>query len=203
MMEISSPALMNWIMHYGYIGLFCLLMLGIVGVPFPDEFVMTFAGYLIFKGHLHPGPTLIAAFLGTVCGMSLSYAIGRVVGTRLIGRFGHLVHITPEKLASVNAWFERFGKWILVFGYFLTGFRHLVAVVAGATKLKMTAFALFAYSGALIWSLTFISLGYFVGEQWTHVSDHAEMVALILTLLACVGALIYSLKRRGQWGDPA
>lgn len=195
-MEISSQTVMNWIIHYGYIGLFCLLMLGIVGVPFPDEFVMTFAGYLIFKGHLDTCPTLAAAFMGSVCGISLSYVIGRIVGAPLIERFGHLVHITSERLTLVNAWFERFGKWLLVFGYFLTGFRHLVAIVAGTTKLRLPAFALFAYTGALIWALTFISLGYFLGEQWTRVSDHAEIVALMLAFFVCVAALIYFFRRR-------
>jgi membrane protein DedA with SNARE-associated domain len=195
-MEISSQTILNWIIQYGYIGLFCLLMLGIVGVPFPDELTMTCAGYLIFKGYLQPGPTIIAAFLGSVCGISLSYTIGRVVGTSLIDRYGNRFHVTPQKLKSINQWFERFGKWTLVFGYFLTGFRHLVAIVAGTVELRLPAFALFAYTGALIWSVTFISLGYFLGEQWTRIAGHAETVALILTALVCAAGPIYLLRRR-------
>jgi membrane protein DedA with SNARE-associated domain len=195
-MEISSQTILSWIIQYGYIGLFCLLMLGIVGVPFPDELTMTCAGYLIFKGYLQPGPTIIAAFLGSVCGISLSYAIGRVVGTGLIDRYGHRFHVTPEKLKSINAWFGRFGKWTLVFGYFLTGIRHMVAIVAGTARLRLSAFALFAYAGALIWSVTFISLGYFLGEQWTHIAGHAETIALILTALVCAAGAVYYLKRR-------
>ncbi len=195
-MEISSQTILHWIMQYGYIGIFCLLMLGIVGVPVPDELIMTCAGYLIFKGYLQPAPTVIAAFLGAVCGISLSYTIGRVVGTSLIDKFGPLVHLTPEKLKSIHGWFERFGKWTLVFGYFLTGFRHLVAIVAGTVKLRVPAFAPFAYTGALIWSVTFISLGYLLGEQWNRMARHAETVALILTILVCAAGAIYLLKRR-------
>jgi membrane protein DedA with SNARE-associated domain len=201
-MEISSQTIANWIIQYGYIGLFCLLMLGIVGVTFPDELTMTCSGYLIFKGYLQPGPTIIAAFLGSVCGISLSYTIGRVVGTRLIDKYGHRFHVTPEKLKSINAWFERFGKWTLVFGYFLTGIRHLVAIMAGAAKLRISSFALFAYTGALIWSVTFISLGYFLGEQWTHIAGHARTIALILTALVCTAGVIYFLKRRREQPAP-
>jgi membrane protein DedA with SNARE-associated domain len=29
--------IMHWIAHYGYLALFGLLMLGIVGLPVPDE----------------------------------------------------------------------------------------------------------------------------------------------------------------------
>jgi len=201
-MDISSQTILHWIIQYGYIGIFCLLMLGIVGVPFPDELIMTCAGYLIFKGDLQPAPTIIAAFLGSVCGISLSYCIGRVLGTTLIDKFGHLVHLTPEKLKSVNEWFERFGKWTLVFGYFLTGFRHLVAIVAGTAKLRVSAFALFAYAGALIWAVTFISFGYFLGDQWKHIGRHSETAALILALLACVAGVIYFLKRRRTQPTP-
>ncbi len=195
-MEITSQTVMNWIIQYGYIGLFCLLMFGILGVPFPDELIMTCAGYLIFKGYLQPEPTFVAAFTGSACGISLSYTIGRVAGTRLIDRFGYLAHITPDRLRSIDAWFERFGKWTLVFGYFITGFRHLIAIVAGTTRLRVHAFALYAYTGALIWSLTFILLGYFLGEQWASIATHAETIALILAAAVCVGAGIYFLGPR-------
>ena len=195
-MDISAQTILSWITQYGYIGLFCLLMFGIVGVPVPDELIMTGAGYLIFKGYLHPVPTVVVAFTGSACGISLSYTIGRVGGTRLIGRYGHLVHVTPDKLRSIRAWFERFGKWTLTFGYFITGFRHLVAIVAGTVKLEIPAFALFAYAGALLWSVTFISLGYFLGEQWTVISRHAETTALVVAGIVCATAAAYFLVRR-------
>jgi membrane protein DedA with SNARE-associated domain len=38
-----------WIRHYGYWGIFSSLLLGIVGVPIPDEWLLTFAGYLVYK----------------------------------------------------------------------------------------------------------------------------------------------------------
>jgi membrane protein DedA with SNARE-associated domain len=39
----------SWIAQYGYVALLGLLMLGIVGLPIPDETLLTFAGYLVFK----------------------------------------------------------------------------------------------------------------------------------------------------------
>ena len=35
-------------------------------------------------------------------------------------------------------------------------------------------FALFAYTGVFLWSITFISLGYFLGDHWTLVSRRRE-----------------------------
>jgi membrane protein DedA with SNARE-associated domain len=58
-------------------------MLGIAGLPVSDELIMTYAGYLIFKGILYPIPTIIIAFSGSVCSISLSYFLGLTVGVPL------------------------------------------------------------------------------------------------------------------------
>ena len=47
-------AVFGWISTYGYAGIFFALVLGIVGLPIPDETVMVFCGYLISTGRLHP-----------------------------------------------------------------------------------------------------------------------------------------------------
>ena len=62
----------DWISRYGDPAIFLLLMLGIFGLPVPDETLLTFAGYLCFKGKLGLGTTYLAAFLGSVCGISIS-----------------------------------------------------------------------------------------------------------------------------------
>ena len=64
----------NWIAHYGYAAIFSLLILGIVGLPVPDEWLLTFAGYLIFTNHLRAIPTLAAAMIGSMCGITASSA---------------------------------------------------------------------------------------------------------------------------------
>ena len=51
----------NWIIQYSYPVLFALLMLGIVGLPLPDETLLTFAGYLVFVEELALLPTIGAA----------------------------------------------------------------------------------------------------------------------------------------------
>ncbi len=181
--------------QYGYLGLFGLLMFGIVGVPVPEETLLTVAGVLVYRGHLRLEPTLLAAFLGSACGITVSYGLGRGVGRVVTRRLGHLVRVTPEQIERVEAWFERVGHWGLLWGYFLPGIRHLTALVAGATKLRYRDFALFAYSGALIWSLTFISLGTLAGRHWERV--YAEVHAnLKLASLLVAGAIVVALAIR-------
>ena len=185
-----TDAVLQWITQYGYVAIFLLLMLGIAGLPVPDEWLLTFSGYLIFKGRLHPAITLAAAFCGSACGITFSYWLGRTFGLYLIHRFGRYLHITDEKMSKAHQWFERAGEWSLTFGYYIPGVRHLTALVAGAAELRPAKFALFAYSGALIWSCTFLSLGYFVGEGWTHASEEAHKYIVIASAALAAAGLI-------------
>ena len=125
-----------------------------------------FVGYSIYRSRLHSVPAVLSAFLGTVCGISLSYALGRGFGRFVIPHWHRFENVGSEPLKRVQDWFRRAGRWALVFGYYLPGVRHLTAYVAGTSGLRFSGFAVFAYAGAVLWSLTFVSLGYFLGEKW-------------------------------------
>lgn len=185
-----------WITQYGYGAIFVLLMLGIVGLPVPDETLLTFAGYLVFKEKLAFLPTLAAAFLGSSCGISVSYACGRGLGTYLVRKVGPVLRLTPEHLSEVQTWFVRWGKYTLFVGYFVPGVRHFTAFVAGSSKLPLSVFALFAYSGALVWTSSFIGLGYLFGEEWARLSGTVHRLLIILAAVVLLALALYVLFMR-------
>ncbi len=191
-----------WITQYGYGAIFVLLMLGIVGLPVPDETLLTFAGYLVFKQKLTFLPTLATAFLGSSCGITVSYACGRGLGLHLVRKVGPLLRLEPEHLSQVQTWFARWGKYALIIGYFVPGVRHVTAFVAGSSKLSLPVFALFAYSGALVWTSSFIGLGYLFGEEWAHLSDTLHRPLIMLAALISLALALYLLLWRRRQTVP-
>lgn len=192
----------QWISSYGYLGIFSLLLLGIVGLPVPDETLLVFSGYLIFRGILHPFVTLIAAFLGSSCGISISYLLGRLLGRSVVSHYGRYFGITPKRLEKAHDWFRRIGYWSLAVGYFVPGVRHLTAIAAGLSELEVPAFIAFAYSGAFLWVSSFLLLGYYFGENWHLVLDllHNNLVialSILTSLLFLLLAVAY-WKRLNQ-----
>ena len=185
-----------WITQYRYGAIFVLLMLGIVGLPVPDETLLTFAGYLVFKQKLTFLPTLATAFLGSSCGITVSYACGRGLGLHLVRKVGPLLRLKPEHLSQVQTWFARWGKYTLIIGYFVPGVRHVTAFVAGSSKLPLPVFGLFAYSGALVWTSSFIGLGYLFGEEWAHLSDTLHRPLIMLAALISLALALYLLLWR-------
>lgn len=185
-----NDAVLQWVSTYGYIAIFSLLVLGIVGLPVPDEFLLTGCGFLVYRGDLSLAPTLIAAALGSMCGISCSYIIGRTLGWKFLhSRFGRLLHISDVQIRRVHDWFDRIGHWALMIGYFVPGVRHFTAIVAGTSKLELRSFAMFAYSGALIWVCTFVFLGYHFGSQWEKILDIVDRNLKVGSSLA--GGLIF------------
>jgi membrane protein DedA with SNARE-associated domain len=191
-------SVLGWVAHYGYVGIFGLLMLGIVGLPIPDETLLMFTGYLISKHELEPLPAFAAGFLGSICGITVSYALGRMLGLYLVTRLGHFLHIEPEALEQVRAWYERKGKYGLVISYFIPGIRHLAAYVAGSSRLSLPVFATFAYLGGLLWSGSFISIGYVLGDEWRQMSVSLHRYLLIgagvITVVIAIGFIL--MRRR-------
>jgi len=187
----------SWIAQYGYVALFGLLMLGIVGLPIPDETLLTFVGYLVFKHELAPIPAALAAISGSLCGITLSYGLGRSFGPYLVLHVGHLFGSQPQDLDRVRAWYGRWGKYALAVGYFVPGLRHFVALVAGSSKLPLRVFVPFAYTGGLLWSMTFLSLGYGLGEEWAHTSATLHRFLMFATgIIITLIIVVFTVRKR-------
>jgi membrane protein DedA with SNARE-associated domain len=195
---MSLEQLQPLIGHYGYAGIILLLMFGIIGLPIPDETLLTLVGYFVFRGTLQPIPSFCSAFIGTSCGISASFAIGRFGGRRFVRRFGRRLHITPERMSRVRAWFKRHGRWSLPLGYFVPGVRHLIAIIAGSSGLEIPTFAFFAYVGAFVWSGVFITAGYYLGEGWAIFPVIMRRTAIGLFIIVLLGLMIYWALRRRQ-----
>jgi membrane protein DedA with SNARE-associated domain len=161
-------------------------MFGIVGLPVPDETLLAFTGYLVHQGTLSLPLAFASALAGSMCGISLSYFLGRAFGLGLIHRYGRYVRITEAHVNKAHDWFRRWGHWSLTFGYFIAGVRHFTAYAAGMSDLEPRQFALFAYSGAVLWVSTFLGLGYFLGERWTMVERIVQRYGVETTVVAAI-----------------
>ncbi len=190
-------ALIHWISLYGYPGLTALLMLGIVGLPIPDETLLVFAGFLISQGKLSPAPTFLAGFAGAVSGISLSYLLGRILGRTVVDRYGRYLHLTHERLSRIECWFERAGDWLLPLGYFIPGVRHFTALTAGIVRLPYPRFSLFAYTGAALWVAAFLTLGFFVGDHWRDAMSYIHRYTWwFVVAIAVAGSATLFFQRR-------
>lgn len=192
-MEILPDAFAVWIIQYGSFALFALLAVGIICLPIPEDTLMIFAGILMNQGYLPIGWAILAALSGSICGITTSYFIGYKAGDFLIKKYGVYVGLTQARMEQVHWWFERFGGWFLVIGYFIPGLRHFTGLFAGFSAMEFRHFAFYAYIGAVAWVSLMLSVGYFFGHCCEQVFEVVENNVEIIVPLVGVLIIVYLL----------
>jgi membrane protein DedA with SNARE-associated domain len=179
----SITGLLN---HYGYIVLLIALILELIAFPLPGEVLMTYCGFLINQHKLNWLLSIIIAASGTIIGITISYFVGSKLGVTFFKRYGHYIHLGPDKLDKTSVWFNKYGNRLLLISYFIPGVRHITGYFSGITEISYKKFALNAYIGALLWTATFISLGKVLGTNW-------EKYHSMITKYLIIGGLIIAL----------
>jgi membrane protein DedA with SNARE-associated domain len=165
------------------------------GVPLP----VAGDALVVYLGHRFAGSplALVGAWLGllavVVAGSSNLYLISRRWGRPLVeGRLGPLFHLTPERIATVDRWFQRWGALAVIFGRHVFGFRVTVTVVAGILGLRYRVFALSVLISSAPWAAIWLWIGVRFGErigrfisvhQWSYLVLAGGFVALFLAAL--------------------
>lgn len=180
-------------MHYGYIGIIAALASGIVGLPIPDEVLLTFVGYNVSLGSFTYAGAIASGFAGAFLGITVSYLLGLKLGLPLLHRVGPKIHITEEKIQRTHDLFEKYGPVLLMVGYFIPGVRHLTAYFAGITGLGIRKFCLYAYTGALLWVGVFVTLGWKLGDNYRYVEYYVHQYGTKLFFFAILALAIVAV----------
>lgn len=154
--------------HYGYWAIAILLAGGIIGLPVPDELILMFCGYLVFSEELHFLSTIVWCFCGSITGMTVSYILGAKFGLIALNKFGKYFGMKEKHLNMAQAWFQRFGPFTILIGYYIPGIRQLTAFSSAVGRIPYWKFLLFAIPGGLLWVILFVKIGIYIGYSWTH-----------------------------------
>src|SRR5699024_9514200 len=85
--------------------------------------------------------------------------------------------------------FDKYGKYMLFICYFIPGVRHVAAYIAGITYFSFKRFAIYAYSGAFVWVLTFLILGNRLGRNWHVIFTFVKEDVWILAALGVMAVI--------------
>lgn len=194
---------MNYIIelfnHYGYIVLFISLLLELIAFPLPGEALMTYCGFAIYTNEMSWPFSIVVAAVGTITGITISYIVGRVLGTSFFEKHGHYIHLDKKRIDKISIWFQGYGNKLLLMAYFIPGVRHVTGYFSGMTKISYRRFAVSAYIGAFIWTTTFISLGTVLGANWEKYHSLLKRYLVIISvIIAMIIVSIYIYKNYKQ-----
>lgn len=180
---------------WGYLAVAVALLVENFGLPLPGEAILVAAALYAGTGRLNIWLVFAVAAVVSVAGACIGYWIGARGGRRLLERYGKGVRLTPERIDRVEAFFDRRGGYLIVFGRYVEGVRQFLSIVVGMSEMSFRRFLFFTTIGAVIWCATWSGIGYFAGDHVEAVTNYFTYVAIALAVMVA-GVGIFHLRHR-------
>jgi len=172
--------------NYRYVAL-------MVGTFFEGETAILMASSLIHKGFFSGPQTILFAFTGSFISDWLYYFIGRANGKIFLERRPKL----QAKVEPVTSFFCRNQLQILLTYRFLYGFRVIIPVIIGMSKIRPSQFLFYTVFTGLVWASVVSFLGYIIGHTFGVSTESIKQnLPLILVSFAAFGIFLGVIVKR-------
>ncbi len=175
-----------------YLSLTLFAALENVFPPLPTDTVVAFGTWLAARGEGSALGAFLCTWLGNVAGAAAMYHVGRRHGTEWMRR--HFPRLVDERgEARLRDLYSRYGLAALVVSRFIPGVRALVPPFAGALRVPAaSALAAMAVASG-VWYGLIAWLAWRAGSNWDAVTAMIARSGRIVTIAACVVALLAGL----------
>jgi len=195
---------------HGLYAVFALMAIDAV-LPAASELVMVYGGALAagafagqevilfgepiesgFKSYL---AIALAGTLGYLAGAIGGWAIGVYGGRPYLERHGRWLHLSHERLARAERWFDRWGDWAVFLGRITPVARSFVSIPAGVFRTPLGRYTLLTLAGSAIWAFGLAAIGWALGSNW-ETFHHAFRFADYLFVAGVAALAAYLVWRR-------
>jgi membrane protein DedA with SNARE-associated domain len=186
---------------WGYLAVIVLSFISSMGLPVGAEVAIIYGGVLASgqvphePHHLNVVVVIVVASLAEVVGSLAGYLIGYFGGRPLVDRVGKYVLLTHRDLDRAEAWFNRRGEPVVLFGRFIPLLRSFVSFAAGLGEMAIAKFILFTVVGCVIWCAALTTVGYELGSSYRHVLNGFSDAGYVLAVLAVLAVVLLFVHR--------
>jgi membrane protein DedA with SNARE-associated domain len=166
------------------------------GLLVPGESLVLASGFFAHQGILKLDAVIAAVALGAVAGDNIGYLLGARLGREWLLKKGSRFGLRKQRLAQVDAFFERRGPRAVFIGRFIGFARALVPFVAGSSRMPYRRFIVADALGAGLWTIAFVTLGYVLGASWQVAEKWISRSGLVLGAVLLLGAGWLWFRRR-------
>lgn len=157
--------------------------------PAPSDVAIVIGGAVVgLKG----GSAILAILsgaLGSTLGFMTMYIIGSWLSVNYIER-RDLKYFPKASLHKVEAWFEKYGFWIIIVNRFLSGTRAVVSFFAGMSQLNFARTTALSFVSSVLWYALLVYGGFSLGRKWQRFEYYMETYSRIITIIMVVAAIL-------------
>ena len=169
----------------------------LVGFVIHGELALLVAGVAAERGDASLPVIVALAWGAAVAGDVVSLLLGRRLGRPFLVRHGRRFRLGEPQLTRVDDFFARHGRKAILLGRFTGFLRATMPFVAGSSGMPLRRLLPASALSALLWTTTFIVLGYAFSESFTSAGETATRWALVL-ILVTVAAFVVRSRLAGR-----
>ena len=187
--------LLHILARNGYSLVFGMLLAEAVGFPLPAALALIAAGAAIASHALALSGVLPLALFALLIGDSIQFWLGRAAGWALLGFLCRL-SMNPETciLRSAESFYKR-GKTTIVVAKFIPGLNTMAAPLAGSMKMRFDQFLYLDLTGASLYSVTYLLLGYVSRDFLAAVLNSIHAATRVMEFLIIAALASYAVYR--------
>ena len=185
----------NWIYAILFAIVFCET--GLVVLPFlPGDSMLFAAGTIAAVGDMNIfvliGLLIVAAILGDF----VNFEIGKHFGQKLFSNPNSKI-FKQSYLQKTHDYYERYGGRTIIIARFIPIVRTFAPFVGGMGNMNYAQFARYNIVGAVLWVVSFTTLGYFFG-QLPFVKEHFSWIMIAIIVFSVVAMVIEIIRHRND-----
>lgn len=166
-----------------------------IGVPVPAIPILLGAGAVAATGQTSLALLTGLSVAGCLLGDMVWYELGRHRGRQALNLLCRIALEPDACVRRTETFFVVHGIRSLILAKFVPGLSTLAPALAGLFKIPIGRFVLFNGAGALLWSLSFLLVGYVFSDQIGYVAELAMRFGEIAGVLLAAGLAAYVLYK--------
>ena len=176
-----------FLLVYGTTGLFFCFFIPVGAVLFTAGiFIAT--GVLDYDLFIFCAFLVLASVLGNLTGYWFGWKAGPLLYKRKDSRFYKKRHLT-----TADSFYKKYGWLALTLGLYLPIIRTFASIVAGIVRLNFRRFILLVFSGSVVWIVSFVSAGYFIGSR-PFLKPWLKYIVIFFVLAVTIPLIIWTGK---------
>jgi membrane protein DedA with SNARE-associated domain len=187
-----------FIEHFPYIGIFLLLVLGDIGLPFPEDGTLILSGFLIAQKVTKLLPTLLVVYSGLLLTDFSLYWVGKKYGRRVVEHKRFRRIISAEKLSRLEEKFKKWGIFAVFVGRHFLGIRAQIFLAAGVMKMSALKFLMADAASAILTITLMVGIGFLGGNSIQILQKDVkriEHIGILILAISFTGWMIYKYFR--------
>ncbi len=170
------------------------------GFFLPGDSLLFTAGVLAAASHFNVWILLLGCFLMAVLGDTVGYWFGHKMGPKIFYKEESWFW-SKKNLERTQAFYAKHGNKTITLARFVPVVRTFAPIMAGVGNMKYKTFLFWNVSGALIWTVSMIFGGYFLGNLIPNIDKYILPIVFGIILASLIPIFIEFFRNRRKNRD--